>query len=48
MIVLSGLADNGESDPRALGDVLLQKPFSADSLIPAVRRVAIPADARTA
>jgi two-component system cell cycle sensor histidine kinase/response regulator CckA len=42
VIVVSGHADVGESDPRGLGDVVLEKPFSADSLIRAVRSAVAP------
>ena len=39
VIVVSGHADMSRLDPRTLGDVVLEKPFSADSLIRAVRSV---------
>jgi PAS domain S-box-containing protein len=48
-IVISGHADVDDTDVHELADVLLEKPFSADSLINAVRRVvASAATARTA
>ena len=40
VIVISGHADTADGNLHALGDVLLEKPFSADSLISAVRSVA--------
>ena len=39
VIVISGYAEIDESDPHPLGDLVLEKPFSADSLIRAVRDV---------
>ena len=42
VIVISGYAEISESDSRPLGDVLLEKPFSAESLIQAVHRVIKP------
>jgi two-component system cell cycle sensor histidine kinase/response regulator CckA len=39
VIVISGYSDIGESNRRVPGDIVLEKPFSADSLIRAVRQV---------
>lgn len=40
VIVISGHADTADGNLHSLGDLLLEKPFSADSLISAVRSVA--------
>jgi two-component system, cell cycle sensor histidine kinase and response regulator CckA len=40
VIVISGHPDTADGNLHKLGDVLLEKPFSADSLISAVQRVA--------
>ena len=39
VIVISGYTDISESEPHLLGDLILEKPFSATSLIRAVREV---------
>lgn len=39
VIVISGYTDISESEPHILGDLILEKPFSATSLIRAVREV---------
>lgn len=42
VIVMSGHHEIGLSDPRVICDMVLEKPFSADSLINAVRTVTTP------
>lgn len=39
VIVMSGHSEVGASDPRVICDLVLEKPFSADSLVNAVRTV---------
>lgn len=39
VIVMSGHSEVGASDPRVICDMVLEKPFSADSLVNAVRTV---------